>query len=93
MTPQLFVTDIRRLLDDFLSGNARGSQCVQHIDALMADELPDGLSPAMLQTLHDFQGDLALYVEDAELREEDPAYYGADELRRKVSAFRERLPI
>jgi len=56
----------------------------------MADELPDGLPDALLNSLHNLQNDLALYVEDAELRKEEPAYYGPEELRRKVTEFRQQ---
>ena len=91
MTPETFVCAIQSALDDYLAGATGGKAFVRRIDALMADELPDGLSDTLLTMLNDFQNDLALYVEDQSQRNEHPAYFGSDVLTRKATALREGL--
>jgi hypothetical protein len=90
MNEQMFFDDIKRTIDDFLVGRCTGSAFVRRIDDLMADHLPEAMSGQWLTRLHRFHEDIALYVEDGLMRKEDPAYYGLDELRKKVTEFNEK---
>ena len=91
MTPEAFVYAIQAALDAYVAGAIGGQDFIRRIDALMADELPDGLSNALMALLNGFQDELALYVEDERQRSEHPAYFGPDALSRKALAMNERL--
>ena len=72
MTPEAFVYPIQAALDAYVAGAIGGQDFIRRIDALMADELPDGLSDALMALLNGFQDELALYVEDERQRSDIP---------------------
>jgi len=91
MTPENFLREIRAALDAYIASDIGGRALVRRIDDLMADELPDGLSHSLLEVLNGLQDELALYVEEASRRKEHPAYFGPEELTKKVLAAKQRL--
>ncbi len=91
MTPETFLSSFDAALDALITGAVSGKAFVRRIDALMADDLPDGLSDSLLGLLNTFQDNVALYVQDEDQRVEHQAYFGPDELRCKALAMKESL--
>ena len=89
MTQQIFLDQIRDNCSRYLNGRISGREVVRNIDDLMEDQLPDDLPDSVLNALHSFHDDLALYVEDETERNKEAAYYGPEELSSKLRLFLE----
>jgi len=76
------------LVEGYLAGSMSGLAFVRAVDDLVGDDVAAEFPPPLRAAVEDLQDELALYVRDDATRRDSSAYFGNDELVRKVSSFR-----
>lgn len=90
-TPQELTAHLVNLLDEYLAGKISGNELTQRYNSAICDDFDWDVEDVRYKALDSFDDELALYVEDPSARGESQAYYGPDELLKKVRDFRNFL--
>jgi hypothetical protein len=88
MREEAIIAKVTNMMNRYLRRELTGSALISEYDKMISnDEVPWDVQDHRITAIDDFQTELGFFVEDPNKRAENSAYYGENELRKKVEAF------